>query len=283
MYSIVQIVNKILKWLAGQDTVKTESPLEVDGTTGHDIGFDISNTTSNKKIFVGVGASGSNRGIYDYADGKWLLVSTSSSYVYLNGTDGVRLGNRGIETLDRTGYWYPLIYDNGTNLWIGAPLTAGQHHTGETYISSGYDGSAGIDTIKVSVPNATNTGATNYKVLHEGLAPTRATVTLTDSVAYDSGRTPYVYKYGKVVTLVGAVKPKAQVAAGGSLAIGTIPSGYRPPVFHNVLCQGSGQNVWNLGVNTNGTLVGERYRAGTTNNPMPTTAWLTFSITYIIA
>lgn len=283
MIKVGETIKKIVDWLAGKNAVNTESPLEVDGTTGHDIGFDISNTTNNNKIFVGIGASGSNRGIYDYARSKWLLVSTSSNYVYLNGTDGVRLGNRGIETLDRTSYWYPLIYDNGTNLWIGAPLTAGKHHTGETYISSGYNGSAGIDTIKVCVPNAKNTGGTSYRVLHEGLASTRVALTLTDCKAYNSERTPYVQKYGKIVNVVGAVSPKTQVSAGGMWNIGTVPDGYRPTQDTTMLCQGSGQNVWMLTVRPNGLVFGERYRAGTTNNVVPTTAWLTFNVTYVMA
>ena len=75
-------------------------------------------------------------------------------------------------TDDRTGYEYPLIWDNGANLWIGSPATAAKHHTGETYISSGYNGTNGNESIFVSVPNANNNGATNRKVWHEGNLPT---------------------------------------------------------------------------------------------------------------
>lgn len=75
-------------------------------------------------------------------------------------------------TDDRTGYEYPLIWDNGANLWIGSPATAAKHHTGETYISSGYNGTNGNESIFVSVPNAANNGATNRKVWHEGNLPT---------------------------------------------------------------------------------------------------------------
>ena len=75
-------------------------------------------------------------------------------------------------TEDNTGFEYPLIWDNGANLWIGSTATVAKHHTGQTYISSGYSGTNGNESIFVSVPNANNTGATNYKVWHEGNLPT---------------------------------------------------------------------------------------------------------------
>lgn len=89
---------------------------------------------------------------------------TSEGNIYFDNT------NRGIFGLDYTNYAYPLICDNGTNLWIGAGQTATQHHEGRTFISSGYSTSdgKGYDSIFVSVPNATNTNATNYTVWHSG-------------------------------------------------------------------------------------------------------------------
>lgn len=76
----------------------------------------------------------------------------------------------GLYAYDETGYRYPVILENTHNLWIGAGQTTGQHHTGETYISAGYDkaNSVGFSTIKISVPNAANDGATNYSVWHSG-------------------------------------------------------------------------------------------------------------------
>ena len=69
--------------------------------------------------------------------------SNYSSYA-LPLTGGTLSGNVYISTKIR-GYWltdsagtsYAAIYDNGTNLWIGATETSGTHHTGSTYISSG--------------------------------------------------------------------------------------------------------------------------------------------------
>ena len=94
----------------------------------------------------------------------------------------------GLYAYDETGYRYPVILENTHNLWIGAGQTTGQHHTGETYISAGYDNanSVGFSTIKISVPNATNDGATNYSVWHSGnLTPyTHPTYTAKSSGLY---------------------------------------------------------------------------------------------------
>lgn len=81
----------------------------------------------------------------------------------------INTSNKGVMAIDSTGFEYPLIKDNGTNMWIGAQKTSGQHHAGTTIISAGYDtaNSKPFDSIQVSVPNATNTGATNSLVFHE--------------------------------------------------------------------------------------------------------------------
>lgn len=76
--------------------------------------------------------------------------------------------SKGYFLMDKAGVSYPLGVDNGTNLWIGATSTASTHHTGQTYISAGHNGTSGNATIFVSVPNADNNGGTNYGVLHSG-------------------------------------------------------------------------------------------------------------------
>ena len=68
---------------------------------------------------------------------------------------------------DSTGYQYPGLYDNG-GLWIGATQAAARHHRGATYISTGHSGSAGHPTAYVSVPNASNNGASTYGLYHSG-------------------------------------------------------------------------------------------------------------------
>lgn len=87
-----------------------------------------------------------------------------------SGSIGITSKSKGYYLVDSSGASYPAMYDNNANLWIGAPATAATHHVGETLISSGYSATnkAGNPTISISVPNATNTGATNYKVIHTG-------------------------------------------------------------------------------------------------------------------
>lgn len=102
-------------------------------------------------------------------------------------------------------------------------------------------------------------------------------------VAYDSDSTPKYKKImGTLVTITGAVKPKAQVSAGGTLTIATLPTGFRPPRYVNCLCQGSGGAQWLLGVNADGTVDCSRYRNGSTNTSIPTSAWLTFTFTFAL-
>lgn len=58
-----------------------------------------------------------------------------------------------------------LISYNGSNLWIGTQSSGNYQFRGGTYISSGWNGSAGNPTIYVSVPETT-TATNNYAVQH---------------------------------------------------------------------------------------------------------------------
>ena len=91
-----------------------------------------------------------------------------------------------------------------------------------------------------------------------------------------------VYKFGSVVQVVGNVSPNSAVAAGGSVTIGTLPPGYRPRSEVTKICQGSTNYTWLFRIYTNGTVSAARYRSGGTAAEMPTTAWLTFSATFIV-
>lgn len=97
-------------------------------------------------------------------DAKW----TSSIHMESN--------DLGYWCVDNTGTEYPALTDNGTNLWIGANSSSKRQHVGGTYISSGYDGTKGNETIYVAVPNAANTGAQGYEVYHSGHKPTPAAI-----------------------------------------------------------------------------------------------------------
>ena len=100
--------------------------------------------------------------------------------------------------------------------------------------------------------------------------------------AYSDAQAPHYSRWGNVVHLVGAVKPTSEVAAGGSVTIGTLPEGCRPAQELDILCQGSTNHTWLLRVYPSGEVAGERYRNGATNDAMPTNAWLTFSATFLV-
>ena len=109
-------------------------------------------------------------------------------------------------------------------------------------------------------------------------------LTLASGVtAYDSDSTPkYRRIMGTMVAVSGAVKPTSQVAAGGSVSIGTLPTGYRPSRYVCCLCQGSGNATWLLGIGSDGVISCSRYRSGASDADIPTTAWLTFHFVFAL-
>lgn len=84
------------------------------------------------------------------------------------GKFAINVKNSGYYLTDSTGTSYPGVYDNGSNLWVGSIQSSAKHHVGATYISAGYDGSAGNTSIYIAVPNASNSGSTNYLAFHRG-------------------------------------------------------------------------------------------------------------------
>ena len=84
-------------------------------------------------------------------------------------------------------------------------------------------------------------------------------------VEYGTGTMPVVRRYGKVVSLTGALKNSAAVTLNTThVKVFTIPSGYRPSQDILVLCQGSGNNEYVMQIKTNGEVYFGRY--GTSSN-----------------
>ena len=109
------------------------------------------------------------------------------------------------------------------------------------------------------------------------------TLSLASGVdVYSTGMDPKYRKVDDTVYITGQVKPKAEVAANGTLDIGTLPSGYRPAIEQMKICQGSGTAIWNLRVFEGGIVRAERYRSGNTATAMSTTTWLPFSISFMV-
>ena len=97
------------------------------------------------------------------------------------------------------------------------------------------------------------------------------------------GSKPGCRKDGRVVEVRGIVKPTVDIAGSTDMhTIITLPVGYRPksPVY--TICQGSGNCIWLLRVNTNGTVDFSRYRNGDTTTTAAVGTWLPFQVTYLV-
>lgn len=94
-----------------------------------------------------------------------LYVQPSTGDIYST-KGGIYSSTNGVPT-GRTSI--PMIYHNGSNMWIGAASGSTPQFNGVLYISSGYNTSSskGNDSIYISIPKDDNSGAKgNYKVLH---------------------------------------------------------------------------------------------------------------------
>lgn len=102
--------------------------------------------------------------------------------------------------------------------------------------------------------------------------------------AYTEDSTEPKYRVnGNLVTVMGAVKPTAQVTSnttGVTFATG-IAAQYRPAFSQQFVCQGSGINRWVFSITTAGALTVSRYGTNDYVN-IPAGAWLIFTATYSI-
>lgn len=119
------------------------------------------------------------------AGGNGIAIGTAATVA-----SAFEVGWRAIQSATSLGWWlvdrlgqrYAGIRDNGTNLWIGASTSTGDHHMGKTYISAGLDydtylaeGSdwkaSGNPTAYVSVPTRAGSGSitqVSYPIWHAG-------------------------------------------------------------------------------------------------------------------
>lgn len=94
--------------------------------------------------------------------------------------------------------------------------------------------------------------------------------------------TPKYRKIGKVVHIVGVVKPAKTISAtSNSVTIFTLPPEYKPSIPTYTLCQGSGNNKWLLTVSDNGNVGFSRYGVDK-NVDVTESTWLPFNITYMV-
>lgn len=100
---------------------------------------------------------------------------------------------------------------------------------------------------------------------------------------YDDGSNIRYRKIGKMVEVVGAVKPKTTIAAGTtSYVFATLPSGYRPSFAVTERAQGSGGYSWLFSITTGGELRYSRYSDGKSCVELPAATWLPFHATFFV-
>ena len=130
-----------------------------------------------------------------------------------------------------------------------------------------------------------DTNDTNFIVDSIQLAHTdKATITSYSSgwSVYGTNTTPTVRRYGKVVTLTGALKNTSTITLNTDhVKVFTIPSGYRPSQDLIVVCQGSGISKFLIQIQTDGSVSFGRYGTNAYNE-VGSGAWFTFHATWIM-
>lgn len=115
-----------------------------------------------------------------------------------------------------------------------------------------------------------------------------------DVLAFDSLFSPYsgtgggysgvyVRTNGMITELYGTVSKKASSTSSVDTwwLVCTLPTGLEPDHQINVVCQGSGDYIFVLKVNTNGQVLVGRYRHGTTYGSVGSTTWLPFHVVWM--
>ena len=203
---------------------------------------------------------------------------------YVNGTHTEKTGL--ICYLDKNGnqsYSFGSAAAFRNNLGLGnttGALPAANGGTGQTSLQAARN-AMGLGNTTGALPVANGgTGVTGK---------TSQTLTLTSSFVaytYDETDTGYhgviMYRNGLMVELHGTVSPKAQIAAGGTATICTVPSGYRPAYQIVQICQGSGNRTWTLRIKTDGSAIFERYNLGGTSAAAGTNVWLPFHVVWML-
>lgn len=91
---------------------------------------------------------------------------------------------------------------------------------------------------------------------------------------------PTATKFGRIVTLSGVINCSTAQSSIGNIEIGKVPSGCEPLQTLRILQKGGGVNKYLLEIQTDGTMIASMY--GTTaDTPIPRSAWLHITTTYI--
>lgn len=94
---------------------------------------------------------------------------------------------------------------------------------------------------------------------------------------------PKAVKYGRVVNMSGAFKNINVRPSNAPFVMGKVPSGCEPLYNQYIMQQGSTQYKYLLQIQTDGTMICQRYSASTSAIAVTNNAWLNINATYISA
>ena len=174
----------------GHITTWTTTTMTMPSNPNSDTKVNVTLATTSKAYLLGTTTTPTStaQGVTSVADTGVYLTTTAGELCAKKFMVPVTGSSSGYWGYDKGSRKFPLICDNGTNLWIGSEATvASTHHKGETYISTGWEGTLptsegtlyGNKTIYISIPyysvpsgGTTGTwGGNNYAVYHTGYAP----------------------------------------------------------------------------------------------------------------
>lgn len=144
----------------------------------------------------------------------------------------------GLYLIDSTAAEYAGIYDNGSNLWIGATSSGGNHHHGNLYLSAGYTDTTANKSIYISIPKSG--GHTAYALVYKDKTGSATKGIYTDAdgktaeMTYSLNATvpvgaknvvPYYSAANTLSTIATANGALYATSANGNPAWGTLPTG----------------------------------------------------------
>jgi len=112
------------------------------------------------------------------------------------------------------------------------------------------------------------------------------TLTITNNkfAHYSNDQILQIRKVGRIVELTGSLKNTASITLNTTqVTVATLSSEFRPTKMMVGLMQGSGTNVFNVIVNSNGNIDVNRYRANTTTySAINSNSWFPIHLTWIV-
>lgn len=168
--------------------------------------------------------------------------------------------------------------------WVDNQTPADASHM--NHIEEGIENVTGIADTHTNSISTLQDKINNLESLYESITEVHVETLeySSDFTGYSGAyNNPRIIKSGNVVQVTGIAKPVAEIAASQVTKMFQIPEGLRPAVNSvKGVMQGSYLNRWCLSISPEtGDVSIERYGT-TTNSAIPATAWLPFSITYVI-